>query len=279
MFPSLFSIPAFEAFGRQIGPLTLHTYGVLLATAFLVSLWVVARQARREGLDSQLLTDLAIYTLIGGLIGARLLLAAVEWRYFRDHPWEILSLLTSGGVFYGGFLAAIPVALWYMRRHRLPIWRTMDVLVPALALGQAIGRLGCLCAGCCFGRPSSVPWAITFTSVEAHRKVGTPLDLELHPSQLYESLACLAIFAVLLLLAGRKRFHGQLLIAYALLYSAARFTLEYFRGDEVRGFVRVTGTLLISTSQLISLVLFLAALLLLPLLMKRQRIERAPAAA
>src|SRR5262249_43006580 len=154
-------LPAFDLLGKNIGPLTLHTYGALMAIAFLAALWVVSREARKAGLDVQRTTDLAIYTLIGGLVGVRVLLAIIEWRYLSQPPRELISRVPSGGVFYGGFLGALPVAWWYIRRHGLPAWRTSDVLAPGLIIGQAIGRLGCFAAGCCYGMPASVPWAVT----------------------------------------------------------------------------------------------------------------------
>jgi len=280
VFPKLFTLPAFDLFGKNIGPLALHTYGALMAVAFLIGLWVASREARKAGLDVQRTTDLAIYTLIGGLVGARLLLAIIEWRYFSQHPAELSSLITSGGVFYGGFLGALPVAWWYARRYALPVWRTLDVLAPGLVMGQAIGRLGCFAAGCCYGMPASVPWAVTFKSIDAQRTVGTPLDVPLHPVQIYETLACLVIYGVLVWMAGRKRFHGQVACAYVALYAIARFFLEYYRGDEIRGFLRLTTYRFISTSQVIAVLLLLAAAAIAPYLLKTQRVvsENATAA-
>jgi phosphatidylglycerol:prolipoprotein diacylglycerol transferase len=261
MYPRLLTIPAFGILGHSLGPFTLHTYGVLLAIAFLAGLWVASRQARRAGLDSTRITDMAVWVLIAGLIGAKLLLVLVDWRYFARNPRELLSIFQSGGVFYGGLIAGIAVAWWYARRYRLPGWRTADVLAPGVILGQAIGRLGCFSAGCCWGKPASVPWAVTFTDVYAARQVGTPMDTPLHPSQLYESAAAFLIFFFLLWLVPRKRFHGQVTLAYVALYSTVRFILEFWRGDPDRG-TWFRGVL--STSQVIAIVLLLAVALLLP---------------
>jgi phosphatidylglycerol:prolipoprotein diacylglycerol transferase len=265
MFPKLFSIEPFHLFGRELGPFTLHTYGVLLAVAFLAGLWVVSRQAQRAGLDAAKITDLSIYVLLAGLLGARVLLVVVDWRHIQWSWREFLSVLQSGGVFYGGLLGALPVAWWFVRRHGLPGWATADVLVPGVAIGQAVGRLGCLAAGCCYGRPTSVPWAITFTDVNANRQVGTPMDTPLHPTQLYETAATLLIFAVLLRVARKKRFAGQVTLLYFALYSVARFVIEIFRGDAARGTV-FGGAL--STSQFIAILLLLAAAALFPRLAK-----------
>ncbi len=269
MYPKILTIPAFNLLGLDLGPFTLHTYGVLLALAFLVALWVVSRQARQAGLDSSRLTDLSIYLLLAGLIGARALLVLVDWNRI-DWSWrDMMSLVQSGGVFYGGLLGALPVAWWYIRKHQLAGWATADVLVPGVAIGQAIGRLGCLCAGCCFGRPTDVPWAITFHDSAANSQAGTPLGTPLHPTQIYESLVTFAIFLVLLRISRNKRFDGQVTISYLLLYAAARFVIEFFRGDSSRG--TVLGGLL-STSQFIALVVFLAAATLWPALTKKGRV-------
>jgi phosphatidylglycerol:prolipoprotein diacylglycerol transferase len=274
MHPRLFTIPQFELFGRNVGPLTLHTYGLLLAIAFLVGLWVASRQARRAGLDANRVGDLAIYVLLAGLVGAKLMLVLVERDYYLDRPGELLNIFQSGGVFYGGLLLAFVVAWWYTRHYQLPGWRVADVLAPGVVIGQAIGRLGCLAAGCCYGKPADVPWAVVFRDVYAARNVGTPLDTPLHPTQLYESLACLLIIGALLWLAPRKRFDGQVALAYVALYSAARFVIEFFRGDAARGSI-MDG--LVSTSQIVALVLILGVAALWPWLLKKGRAE-APAA-
>ena len=268
MHPRLLTIPALGRFG----PFTIHTYGVLLAIAFLAGLWVASRQAKRAGLDANRITDMAVWVLIAGLVGAKALLVALDWRFFARNPRELFSVFQSGGVFYGGLVAGILVAWWYARHYHLPGWATADVLAPGVIIGQAIGRLGCFSAGCCWGKPTSLPWAVTFTDVYASRQVGTPMDMPLHPSQLYESFAAFLIFAFLLWLLPRKRFDGQVTLVYVALYSAVRFGLEFLRGDPDRGswFGGV-----ISTSQIIALLLLAAVAVLLP----RLRRAQAPAAA
>jgi phosphatidylglycerol:prolipoprotein diacylglycerol transferase len=269
VYPRLYTIHPFELLGHTLGPFTLPTYGVLIAIAFLTGLFVAGRAARKEGLDQEKITDLALYVLIAGIVGARLLLLAIDWRFYSAHPREILAaVLQSGGVFYGGLLLAFPVAWWYARRHHLDGWRTADVLAPGVVIGQAIGRLGCLAAGCCHGRPTNVPWAITFRDVYTYRLIGTPLDTPLHPTQIYESFACFLIFFILLWIAGHKRFQGEVVLAYVLLYSVARFVVEFFRGDKVRGFP-FGGPL--STSQVIAIPLALGAAALLVRFMRKTR--------
>jgi phosphatidylglycerol:prolipoprotein diacylglycerol transferase len=175
----------------------------------------------------------------------------VDFGYFRENPREIVSLVRSGGVFYGGLILAVLVAFWYMRRAGLPVWTTCDVFAPGIALGHAVGRLGCLLAGCCYGRPTSMPWGITFTDPFAASNVGTPLGVPLHPTQIYEAGAELLILGVLLLTERRGRgFAGRTFWLYMLLYGVSRFVIEHFRGDE-RGFVFDV----LSTSQFISVVI------------------------
>ena len=273
MHPKLLTLPAFDLLGRNIGPLTLHTYGVLLAIAFITGLWVASRQAKSTGLDPARVTDMAVYVLIAGLIGAKVLLVIVEWSYYAHNPRELLSILQSGGVFYGGLIGAFPVAWWYARKHALPPWRTADVLAPAVAIGQAIGRLGCFAAGCCYGRGAEVPWAVTFRDPYASRTVGTPLDTPLHPTEIYESLACLLIFFLLVAIAKRKRFDGQVTLAYVALYAVARFVIEFYRGDAVRGSV-FGGSL--STSQFIALLMVAGAAVAFPYVSKRNRLGATP---
>lgn len=267
MYPRLFTIDSFQFFRWHPGPFTLHTYGVLLAVAFLAGLFVAARQAKKAGLDSNRVTDMAVYVLIAGLLGAKALLVVVEWQYYSKHPGEIWSIIQSGGVFYGGLLAAFPVAWWYVRRYKLDGWETADALAPGVVIGQAIGRLGCLAAGCCFGRVTDVPWAITFRDVYAARQTGTPVDIAIHPTQIYESVAAFAIFGLLLWLAARKRFSGQIVLTYVALYSVARFVIEFYRGDAARGVV-FGGHL--STSQFIAILLVLGVAAALPYRMRQK---------
>ncbi len=276
MYPRLFTLPAFDLIGRTFGPLTLHTYGFLLAVAFLVGLFVVSSQAKKAGMDHTRVTDMAVWLLIAGLVGAKVLLVIVDWRFYLRNSRELWSIFQSGGVFYGGLLGGIAVAGFYVWRYKLPGWATADVLAPGVVIGQAIGRLGCFAAGCCFGKPASVPWAVTFTDVYAARQVGTPMDTALHPTQIYESLACFLIFSFLIWLAPRKSFHGQIILSYAVLYSCFRFTVEFFRGDPDRG--SVFGGML-STSQLIAIVLVLCAALVFPYLRRTHKVSPAPAAA
>jgi phosphatidylglycerol---prolipoprotein diacylglyceryl transferase len=248
----------------KLGPITVYTYGVLLAAAYLLGLRLAMSRAKSRGLDPNRALDLGIAIIISALVGAKLLLLLVDFDRFKQNPAELFSIVRSGGVFYGGLIAAVAVAFWYMWRHKMPLWTTCDVFAPGIALGHAVGRLGCLMAGCCFGRPTSVPWAVTFTNPEAAANVGTPLHVALHPTQLYES-AAEALILVLLLVTEKKGrpFEGRTFWSYMVLYGISRFVIEFFRGDD-RGFVYG-----FSTSQFISLILVPLAIVMLIYLSRR----------
>jgi phosphatidylglycerol:prolipoprotein diacylglycerol transferase len=249
----------------ELGGFPVYTYGVLLAAAYLLGLQFALVRARARGLDANRVMDLGIWVIVSALVGAKLLLVAVEWRRFSAGPGELLNVLRSGGVFYGGLIAAVVVSLLYLRRHRMPMWTVTDVFAPAIALGHVIGRMGCFFAGCCFGRRTTVPWAVTFHSDFAAQNVGTPTGVPLHPTQLYEAGAELMILALLLVLE-RKRgrsYPGRTFWTYILLYGISRFVIEFYRGDP-RGMVGF-----LSTSQFVSLLIVPLAAVMLVLLARR----------
>jgi phosphatidylglycerol:prolipoprotein diacylglycerol transferase len=187
------------------------------------------------------------------VVGAKLLLYILDWRYYFDHPAAILSSLRSAGVWYGGLLVAVAACVIAVRRRGLNPWQIGDIAAPAISLGQAIGRLGCLAAGCCYGKACSLPWAVTFTNPRAHEITGVPLSVPLHPTQIYHALADFALFLVLLRLVPRRRFNGQALLVYLILYAILRTGIEALRGDP-RG---ALGSF--STSQILGVAIVLVA--------------------
>jgi phosphatidylglycerol:prolipoprotein diacylglycerol transferase len=269
MFPELFKIPYLN--------FTLNTYGLLLAVSFLLGLYLMATLAERDGLDKKKVYDLGLWVLAASLIGSKLLMVVTEWDYYRQFPGQIFSLdfLRSGGVFYGGFLGAVIASVVVTRIYQLPWWPTADVFAPGIALGQAIGRLGCFSAGCCWGRPTDQAWGVHF-SERGHEVTGVPTLVEhiadpaqrqlwadklgsasaalhLHPTQLYEVAATSAILLTLLWLRRRRQFSGQIILTYAALYAVARFIIEFWR-DDPRG--AIFG---LSTSQFIAVLLLIAS--------------------
>jgi phosphatidylglycerol:prolipoprotein diacylglycerol transferase len=253
---------------------TIHTFGVLLALAYISALGWLMRGARRAGLDLDAVMSLGLSAIVGALVGAKALLILRSVGEYVETPSELwsTSLLTSAGDFYGGFIGGlVAAAIFFWRHPSVPFWRVADLCAPAIALGQAIGRIGCFMAGDDYGRPTNVPWAVTFTDPDAARIGGVPLGVPLHPVQLYESAVCLALFGALVWFACRRRVEGDAILLYTLLYAAGRFVLEFYRGDADRGFV-FNGAL--STSQFIGVVMFAGALTLLILRHRRSRPSR-----
>ncbi len=224
---------------------------MLLALALVAALLTVVRLGRREGLEPARLIDFSTWLIVVALLGAKVLMVLTDWTFYGANPRELFSwsTLQAGGVFYGGFVAAAFFALWYTRVHGLPVGKVFDAYAPAIALGQSIGRGGCFAAGCDYGKPTSSFLGVVYSSPYSHDLAGVPLGIPLHPTQVYESLATLSIFGILLWRYGRKKYHGQIFLLYVGLYGAARFFLEFLRGDEDRGFV---FNHLLSTSQLIA---------------------------
>ena len=254
----------------QIGSFYLPTYGVILAIAYLVGIWMLRRKARAEGLPEQKIFDFSLYVLAAAILGAKALLIIVEWRHYASNPRNLVEVLRSGGVFYGGLIAATTVGIWYMKRHRLPAWKVADMGAPSIALGEAIGRWGCFAAGCCYGKPTDGPLGVRFTDPFAHDAVGTPLGVALHPTQISLSINAFLIFLILQWADRRRTFDGEVFWLYVLLYAITRGVIENFRGDSIRGFL-IPGVL--STSQFIGLVAAASAVGMLVFLSRRRRAE------
>jgi phosphatidylglycerol:prolipoprotein diacylglycerol transferase len=251
MYPILFRIFSFP----------INTYGVFLALAFLAAIFVTVRLAGRDGLPRERIYDLCLWLLLSSLVGSKLLMFFTEPEY-REHPLQLFSLdfLRSGGVFYGGLLGAVLTGYLLMRRWNLPWWKTADACAPGIALGTALGRQGCFSAGCCWGKPTNLPWGVRFTEL-GHEVTGVPLGVKLHPTQLYESVAMVIVFLFLLWLHKRKRFSGQVILAYAMIYATVRFLIEFVRDDprgDIFGLTTLTG---LSTSQMIGIVVGVGALI------------------
>jgi phosphatidylglycerol:prolipoprotein diacylglycerol transferase len=267
MFPELF----------RIGNFPINTYGVFLALAFLCAILITVKLAARDGLPKEKIYDLSLWMLLASLIGSKVLMFFTEPEY-RDHPLELISLdfLRSGGVFYGGLLGAVATGYFLMKRYKLPWWKTADACAPGIAVGNFFGRLGCFSAGCCWGKPTTLPWGVKFTEL-GHEITGVPIDVPLHPTQLYESFSMFIVFFFLLWLHKHRRFSGQVILLYALLYSIIRFLIEFLRDDprgDVFGLTTKTG---LSTSQLISIVVGIGALVLLVVRWRRASATTKPA--
>lgn len=284
-------------------PVVLHTYGVAIATGFVAAIWVASREAKRIGLDVARLLDLSFWVLVSALAGSRVVFMIVEFDQYKARCVDpasvglaapdclaVLRFWEGGLVFYGGLIGAVAVALYYLRKHKLDIWRYADVGIASVPLGQFFGRLGCLSAGCCHGKyvPSEHPLAVHWPKDSAAYDVvlsGLPAGADrtlflnsgwvtAHSTQLYESGAMLALFVLLMVLRTRRRFAGQLLIVYIVAYAFIRSFIEIFRGDKIREFVfkvplpalsealglPSTEPVLLSTSQFIAFLTILGAI-------------------
>jgi phosphatidylglycerol:prolipoprotein diacylglycerol transferase len=241
----------------DFGFFQLPSYGLLLATAVVVALWTLRLRADRAGMDGAHLVDFALWLVIWALLGAKLLLIVVELPRYLHDPASLFGVVRAGGVFLGGFIAAVIAAIILLRRYNLQPLPSFDVVAPSLALGQAIGRIGCLMAGCCWGGHCNLPWAITYTNPIAAENLGTPLHVPLHPFPIYASFFNFGLYLLLAALYKRHPAPGRVFATYLVLYGIGRMLLEMTRGDAVRGFV-FNGAL--STSQLISLGLILTGI-------------------
>jgi len=213
----------------------------------LIGLWISVRNSERLGIDGDKAWNLGILVVLCGIVGAKVLYVINEGMSLRDI--FSISTLQAGGVFSGGLLAALVAAAWYVRRHHMPALGTCDAFAPGLALGHAIGRLGCFAAGCCYGKETHHFWAVTFTNPLANQITGTPLNVPLEPTQLFEAAVELANFFFLMWLLRRRKFDGQVIGAFLFLYGVARFFLEFLRDDPGRGSVfggAMSGTQLIA---------------------------------
>ena len=220
----------------QFGGIPIYTYGVLVAAGVLLSLWYGRRQAPRAGVDPDKLWNMGIYFVLVALLVAKIWLVLSAWDYYLANPREIFSVATfqSGGTFYGGVLGGVLTILLYTYFQKMPLLPTLDTCAAALPIGHAIGRLGCFFAGCCYGKPTTAPWGVTFTNPTAATLAGTPLGVHLHPTQLYEASLEFLNFLFLMWLGKRQRFVGQIFGAYMMLYGTERGVIEFFRGDPGR---------------------------------------------
>jgi phosphatidylglycerol:prolipoprotein diacylglycerol transferase len=248
--------------------LPLHTYGLFIATGFMVGIWLAQREGRRRGQDPERIADLAFWILVSALVGSRVYFILVNWQdYFQAGTFltqtpfgripRVLVVWEGGLVFYGGFIAAILTAWWYMRRHGMAFLAHADTLIPGVAIGHFFGRMGCFGAGCCWGQVAHahLPWTVAFPpeSLAFQTFQGRPdpgaflaadrlHTLPLHPTQLYEAFGELGLFLLLVLwVRPRKRFHGQPLATWLMAYAVLRAVVESFRGDVERGVVAGLG--------------------------------------
>jgi phosphatidylglycerol---prolipoprotein diacylglyceryl transferase len=237
----------------HLGPLTIYAYGVLVASGLILGMGLAVKEAKRQDLDPQVILDLGFYVALAGIIGSRVFYVLQDFSFYFSNPLEIFKLWQGGLVFHGGLLCALPVGWFFLKRKQLSFWPVFDLFAPSLAIGQAVGRIGCFFAGCCYGAPTSLPWAVTFSDPRTLAVPGIPL----HPVQLYDALGLLLIFLVLTAVRRHTRLAGELSCLYLVLHGTVRFVVEFFRGDPRSMLWHDT----ISLPQTISLLLMLGGLL------------------
>ena len=240
----------------QLGPLTVHTYSVLVDLGILAGALIAYREAKRLGIDSNVFADFALWVIVAGLAGSRLYHVFMYPDLYAGDWLSVFRLWEHGLVFQGAFLGGLIAGIIFVRLHRLPFWRMADAAALGLVFGHSIGRVACFFAGCCYGELCDLPWAVSFPVLG---------DGPRHPTQLYEALANLVIFGILLLVRRRKPFDGFVFLLYVALYSMVRFTDEFFRGDPAQ----MVGTLRLA--QTVATTTFVVAVLLMLFLMLRAR--------
>jgi len=234
---------------------------------FVAGLWTASRRGICDGLEPAVIQDLGVWLIVGSIVGARILYVVSYWKEdFAGKPLTEVFMVQRGGlVFYGGFIGACLATIIYAKWKKLALWKLADVLAPSISLGYFFGRIGCFMNGCCYGRPTHVPWAVQFPQPN-------PFYPErIHPTQLYESFLGLVLYASLAWLYRRKKFDGQIFATYLLCYAVLRAFVETFRGDYPIHYLGGWAT----PAQLVSLGIFVAGLILYWQLPRKPQIQPA----
>lgn len=261
MYPSILKLGSFE----------IHSYGLLLAIAFLVAIQVFVVRGKRRGISEDALHTVSLVILILAIVGGRSLFVLTHWPDYAGDLVGIFRLWEGGLMLYGGYILAIVGGIFYVRRAKISVWKIADSAAPAMALGIGIGRIGCFLNGCCFGLPTGATWGVRFPpgSYSSHAFPGEAL----HPSQLYMVLAGLLLFATLLVLDRRPHYDGWLFWTAIAIDSVLRFTIDFTRYYDATSFLGKVGGLSFNINQLLSLVLFVSALVMLRVLSRRRAVD------
>jgi len=257
MYPILF----------KLGPITIQTVSILHALGFYVGIFLVIKYAKEYKFDKEKMYELIIVITISSVVGARVfsILFDGSLDYYLKNPAAMLMVWNGGFTFYGGFVFSVITGLWYIKKQNLDLWRVTDLFAPALALGLAVGRLGCLASGDSYGKPTDLPWAVLYTDKHSM----APLGVYLHPTQIYSVITNLIIFGLLIWMKKRQKFKGEIFVLFLIFYSITRSFVEIFR-DDPRG-VYLNG--LISTSQIISIIVILTGMVLYGFLKKKYTVS------
>jgi phosphatidylglycerol:prolipoprotein diacylglycerol transferase len=257
--------------------LAVRSYGLMLAIAYILGILLAAYLASKRGYPANKFIDLGFWIVVSSIVGARLFYILLNLKAYFAHPVRIFQIWEGGLTFYGGFLLALVVSIWFMKRNKIRIWQGCDIVSISVALGYGITRIGCFLNGCCYGKPTGLPWGIVFPTPNFEGMEKAPWYLSkfdptkpvaefnaagyyypgvsIHPTQLYSSLAGFIIFGILLLVYRKKRFDGQVFWLFVFLYSIYRFLVEFLRADKQPILFNLTEM------QYISIILFLVAIL------------------
>ena len=233
-----------------------------MAVAFFAGLWTATRRARLVNVSADTITDVTLWLMAGSIIGARVVYVTTYWKQeFAGQPISEIFMVQHGGlVYYGGLIGASVASLGYLKWKKQPLWKIADILAPSIALGSVFGRIGCLLNGCCYGRACELPWAITFANPQAHEFSGTPLGVPVHPTEIYDALLNLLLYAGLAwMFRRRKLFAGQIFALYLIGYATCRSTVEFFRGDYPPDHIHAG---IFTSAQLLSVPIFAAGIAL-----------------
>jgi len=257
----------------KFGSFAIHSYGLLLAVAFLAAIQLFLVRGRSRGLSEDRLSTLSLWLLVLAIVGGRIFFVVTHWDDYKGDPLAIFRLWEGGLILYGGYALAIAGGILYVRRAGLSVWRVGDAAAPSMALGIGIGRLGCFFNGCCYGLPTTLPWGIHFPP-ESYSSAVFPADA-LHPSQLYMSAAGFLLFFALLALDRKRRFEGWLFWSYIAMDAGLRFLIDFTRYYDETSLLGRIGGLSFNMNQLFSAGLILISLAMLRIL--GERAKRAPA--
>jgi phosphatidylglycerol:prolipoprotein diacylglycerol transferase len=247
----------------------LRTYGLMLAVAFLVGTWVGLREARRMGIDEDAFLSVVLVALVSAIFGARLLYVLEHIDEYRRSWPTVLAVWQGGLTLYGGIVAGSVGGLWMAKQLKLPMWRVADALAPSIALGTVFGRIGCFLNGCCYGKPTRVPWGVVYPPDSFP---GLEFGAEpIHPSQLYFSGASLVLFAFLWSIRKRTAVPGHLFWLFVVLYALIRIPLDMTRAYEAHSVVAQIGRIDVTESQVTSLLLALFGMLMMMRLARHER--------
>jgi len=264
MFPILIQFPNWFPL---IGGKAIHTYGLMTALGYLAGMLWIKHESKRMRLDVNKMLDLFFYIVVAAVVGGRILYVLISIDRWWMDPLVFFRIWEGGLVFYGGLIASVLLSIWYCHKNNITFFRVADLYAPGIAVGHAIGRIGCFAAGCCYGReaPHDSFWTVTYPSGQY---AIAPTDHPVYPVQPLETFGLLLIFLFLVLFRKKKKFDGEIFLLYLIFYPILRIILEFFRGDAIR------GIFILSTSQWISLVWLVLAVVLWVVIKKNKHVRR-----